>query len=291
MTSTIPHPETNQASYEANNQPAPNKSTDVFIGGYRVPASPQIKPFTAFHHTVKLLRNKEDTSQVFAITEALSGRSSHKQFARFINTEYGQRVIEEPIEIERELADFDALRAMPEGSFGRAYLNFMEDGGLTPEGIINVIEDRGLDLNDDTYPEFFRFVKHLSTVHDVWHVITGYNRDGLGELCLLVVTRTQSGNNAFRLIVSMGLAALKREQWSLPASKILNEAKLIGENCQWLHAMDIVSLLPKPLEEVRREMKLAKPDLYRSVPLEVRNSLLQPSTPPPSTQDPSIMAA
>lgn len=48
------------------------------LAGYKaLPASP-IRPIVAIKALIKLIKNKEDTTQVFKISEALSGNSHNK---------------------------------------------------------------------------------------------------------------------------------------------------------------------------------------------------------------------
>ena len=95
----------------------------IEIGGYKaLPASP-LRPLAAIKAVIKLVENKEDTTQVFKISEALSGNSHNKLFARFVASPYGKRVVEEPIEMENILSDFERQQ-----SFGFYQLLFTGTG-------------------------------------------------------------------------------------------------------------------------------------------------------------------
>lgn len=44
-----------------------------YIGGHPMPPPPPVRPFHALRSVLRLVRNKEDTSQVFEAVSALSG--------------------------------------------------------------------------------------------------------------------------------------------------------------------------------------------------------------------------
>ena len=248
-----------------------------WINGFATPPSPPVRPLHALLSVIKLVRNKEDTRQVFEIVSSLSGGSGKRLFKRFSESDYGRRVISEPIRLEEVLSDREALRQLPEGSLGRAYLDFMEGEDLTPDGLIDAAEEAGIDFRGETqFEEFRRLFLHLDVSHDLWHVITGYGRDALGELCNLVYTRSQTGNPGFRLIVFIGMLALKLEAPSLPIIKALREGGRIGKNANWILAHDVEALLKLPLEEARARLNMLRPDIYLSVPDDVKQGLLKP---------------
>ena len=85
---------------------------------------------------------------------------------------YGRRVVADPVRLEEILSDRERLRAMAEGSVGRAYLDFMEGGNLTADGLIDAAEEAGIDFRGETqFEEFRRLFLHLDVSHDLWHVL------------------------------------------------------------------------------------------------------------------------
>lgn len=248
-----------------------------WIGGFPTPPTGPIRPVHAALSTVRLILNKEDTRQVFEVLQALSGRTSKRLFARFVGTPYGRRVVGEPVRLEKILGDRDRLRALSEASLGRAYLAFMEGENLTPEGLLASAEEAGIDYSGETeFEEFRRMFLHVSVSHDLWHVLTGYGRDALGELCTLVFTRAQTYNPGLRLINAVGFLAQKAEAPGQPILAAMKEARLMGEGVDFLLRHDVEALLPLPLEDVRRRLNFTTPTVYLGVPAKVRNALLKP---------------
>lgn len=249
----------------------------VDVDGFATPPAAKYRPFHALVSSLKLIANKEDTRQVFEVVTALSRDSSRRLFKRFIATPYGRRVVTEPVEIEKILGDFARLRAMAPGTVGRAYVDFMELEGLTPQGLIDAADEAGVGLMD--YPDlkaFARAFRHLEINHDLWHVLTGYGRDPLGEICNLVFTRRQTGNPGLKLLIRMGLLALKLERWSFPALKAAAEARRMGDAVNFLLQHDVEAMLEEPLADVRKRLGIFTPAIYAAIPSDVKNSVLRP---------------
>lgn len=250
-----------------------------YIDGHPVPPSPPLRPFHALRSVLRLVRNKEDTSQVFEAVSALAGGAGKRMFARFVATDYGRRSVEAPIRLEQVLGDREALRALPEGSVGRVYLDFMEGEDLTPEGLLEAGEAVGINFRDETdFQAFQRMFVNIDVSHDLWHVVTGYGRDALGELCNLVYTYRQTGNRGFLLIIFIGAIAQKLEQ---PRAKIISslmEARRNAKASEWIPAFDVEALLAMPLAQARTALGLGPTPVYDGVPDEIKANLLKPKT-------------
>ncbi|MEE2690635.1 MAG: Coq4 family protein [Pseudomonadota bacterium] len=245
--------------------------------GFPLPPTQPVRPVHALVSVIRLIRNKEDTRQVFETVQALAGSSGKKLFKKFAATPYGRRVVSEPVRLEKILSDRDWLRAMPEGSLGRVYLAFMEGENLTPEGLLGAAAEAGIDYECETqFEEFRRLFLHLSVSHDLWHVLTGYGRDALGELCNLAFTYQQTRNPGFRLIIAIGLLAQKREAWRAPLIRAVMEGRRIGKGADFILKHDVEALLPLPLAEARAKLGIAAPEIYNSVPADLKAGLLQP---------------
>lgn len=248
-----------------------------WVNGFPAPPASPVRPLHAFISVLRLVRNKEDTRQVFEVVQALSGRSGLNLFERFTSTPCGRRVVSEPVRLEEILGDREALRKLPEGSLGRAYLAFMEGENLTPDGLLEAASEAGIDY--DLYPEFREYMRlflHLQVSHDLWHVLSGYGRDALGELCNLVFTRQQTKNPGFKLIVAIGFLAQKLEQPFQPLHKALAEAKRNALKSNWILEYDVEALLPLPLSEARARLNIAEPKIYNAIPDEIKRNLLKP---------------
>lgn len=254
-----------------------NPDDFVVVDGFATPPAAKYRPFHAFVSSIKLILNKDDTRQVFEIVTALSRASARRLFKRFIATPYGRRVVTEPVVLENVLGDFPRLRAMAPGTVGRSYVDFMDEAGFTPQGLLDAAEEAGVGLREfPELQEFARAFRHLEVNHDLWHVLTGYGRDPLGEICNLIFTRRQTGNPGLRLIIRMGLAAMKLERWSFPALKAAAEARRMGDAVDFLLQHDVEAMLEEPLADVRQRLGIFAPEVYNSIPHDVKHSVLRP---------------
>jgi len=249
----------------------------VWADGFAMPPAAPIRPLHAVASALKLVTNKEDTRQVFETVSALSGRAGQEMFERFAATPYGRRVVTEPVRLEEILSDRESLSALPEGSLGRAYFDFMEGEALTADGLIDAAEEAGMDFRGPTdFEEYRRLYLHLDVSHDLWHVLTGYGRDALGEVCNLIFTHAQTRNPGFRLIIWIGLIAQKLEQPFAPILKAAAEARRNAARTEWIPSFDVEDMLALPLPEARARMNINAPAIYNAIPDSLKQRLLKP---------------
>jgi ubiquinone biosynthesis protein COQ4 len=206
-----------------------------------------------------LLRDPDDLPQVFTLVESISGTAPHRLLLGFKRTETGGRILRERPDIVPLLANRTWLRGLPEGSLGRAYLAFVESERISAEGIRDA---DGQATSDRRRPEVFVYLhRRMRDTHDLWHAVTGYQGDVLGELALLAFTLGQSWNAGLALIV---LAALVKGMGHGHAPMI-GEGFRRGRAAAWLPAQDWEAMLALPLAEVRARLKLGPPPVYTPV--------------------------
>jgi ubiquinone biosynthesis protein COQ4 len=216
----------------------------------------RLHPLTAMR-AIRVLLATGDTRQIFVILRAMRGRAMIKTFRRFAQSPVGQRVLAERRDIYPVLTNRAQLRALPEGSLGRAYLAFMEEEELSAQALVAASESWE---RDPLPPDMDLFRTRMRELHDVSHVVTGYGRDPLGELCLLTHAYRQWGNLGRVMIVAMAWGRLPKA-----ARRAVFEAWRNGKTCLWLADQDWEALLARPLEEVRQQLRVVPPLLYRGV--------------------------
>ncbi len=230
----------------------------------QVPApyvAPRLDFVAAWKALRALMKDREDTAQVFKIMQALTGKSLWNQYQRFAKTEVGARIIRDEISLLDTLMDREALSKLPEGSLGRVYLDFMIREGLTADGLVDAsddtltrFDDRGLQI----------YAGRTRELHDLWHVVTGFGRDGLGEYCVVGFSYSQTKSKGFAAISLMGAIDLARKFPRQGVFKAVRQAFRIGRKAEWLPAQDWEALLKEPFEEVRAKLKLAEPTYYKA---------------------------
>lgn len=222
----------------------------------------RIKPIQAGLAVSRLLRDPDDTGQVFKILEALKGNSLGLAHKRMQLDPRGQQLLEEQPNIVSVLNDREALLAMPEGSIGRAYYDFVHREGLSADGLIASSEEA---------PRFEKMGRNerwlgdrLRDIHDLQHVMTGYGRDTLGELCLLSFMTTQTPSRGIDFIIFMGRTKGQKENPDLDLKSLVREGREIGQSADWMLFTRWEDRLHEPLEKVRAELGFIPPSKYRA---------------------------
>jgi ubiquinone biosynthesis protein COQ4 len=205
---------------------------------------------------IRVLLATGDTRQIFVILRAMRGRAMIKTFRRFAHSPVGRRILTERRDIYPVLTDRAALRALPGGSLGHAYLAFMEEEDLSAQALVQASESWE---RDPVPPDVELFRTRMRELHDVSHVVTGYGRDPLGEACLLIFTYRQQGNLGRVMIVAFAWARLPKA-----ARRAVFEAWRNGKRSGWLADQDWEALLACPLDAVRRDLSVPAPVLYRA---------------------------
>lgn len=223
------------------------------------PTSTRIRPLVALRAMRGLLRDREDTRQAFLLVEALRGKTTLRQFARFRETDGGRALLAEKPSLLAHLGDRKSLAALPPGSLGRAYLDFVSEQNLSAAGLVEASKIRATPLpaNDLTW-----FRERNRDMHDLLHVTAGYGRDPLGEACVLAFTFAQNRSKGAAVIAIVGAWRNLRRLKTLRAPHAVWEAYRQGRRALWLIGADWENLLMEPLATVRARFRVAAPTQY-----------------------------
>jgi ubiquinone biosynthesis protein COQ4 len=218
----------------------------------------------------RLMADKEDTSQVFAIMHALNGEATKMDYIRLLATPDGGRIAYQRLELSEKLMDEAWRTSFPLGSVGAAYHDFLETEHLSAAGMIDE-SHKGIPPEelDQSHP-YAWFFRRVRDVHDVWHVLTGYGRDALGEMCLVAFSFQETQGPGWALIAAGGFLRAHGPAAG-KARKAILEARRMGKHAAWLPGEDYETLMFEPLEDARRRLGLTRPVAYDAVPPELRN--------------------
>lgn len=214
----------------------------------------RLQPFTALR-AIKTLFATRDTRQVFILLRAMRGRSGIRNFRRFAASPVGKMVLRERRDLLALLEDRARLRKLPAGSVGRAYLDFMESEDLSAKALVTASENWE---EEAARPDMALFRARMRELHDVNHVVTGYGRDQLGELCLMTFMYRQTGNLGMLMLVIMAWRQLPKI-----ARAAVREAWRHGRKAAWLAEQDWEGLLTGPLSDIRKSLGIAAPVKYQ----------------------------
>ncbi len=221
------------------------------------------RPLRAIRSFQALIKDKEDTSLVFKIFESLPSRDFLPRVAALALSERGEFLRSTEPTLAEVLDDHAALRRTPKGSLAHAYCDFMEAEGLTAAGLVAESERSGR----ARFPDLVEwFINRSRDTHDLFHVLTGYGRDALGEQCVLLFTHGQAPSQGHLLIGYAGAANIAKmtKGSKAPVFGAVRQAHRTGRGAPPLISQPIRKLIERPLEEVRSALKIPEPDRYRA---------------------------
>jgi ubiquinone biosynthesis protein COQ4 len=205
-----------------------------------------------------LLQDPDDTAQAFRVVDALSGRNGERTLARLRRSKSGKELLRDRPELLPRLTDRAALLALPEGTLGREYLRFLDSEGITAAGLTEASIEGRRSMKPEVDPDLYFLRDRLRDTHDLWHTVTGYKGDLLGEASLLAFSFAQTWNLGVGLIVVAALV-----QGRDPAvRKLVATGFARGLRSAWLPAVRWENLLDRPLAEVRRTLNVGAPVVY-----------------------------
>jgi ubiquinone biosynthesis protein COQ4 len=238
----------------------PNMSAKVFSHPDR--ELKRFRPFKAMAHFRNLMADKEDTEQVFHIFECLPRKGFVPDAKAFIDSPRGQRLMEREPFLPAILDDHETLLKLPAGTVGRAYVDFMRREGLSAAGLVAESEKmlNGKPRLDD---QLQWYGERLRDTHDLFHILTGYGRDALGEQCVLGFTYGQTRNLGNFFIAYVGGFELKRKvKTNAPVFAAIREGQRNGTVSAKIIDEDIISLLAEPLAAARARLGIGTPVQY-----------------------------
>ncbi|MFD1610798.1 Coq4 family protein [Sphingomonas tabacisoli] len=208
-----------------------------------------------------LLANSDDTVQAFRIMRALNADTPAKQYAKLLRTPGGGRIAYHRVELSERFSEPGFLDSFQPGTVGAAYRDFLGRTGYTAMGLADVSEAQHLE--DEMEHPYGWIGRRERDVHDIWHVLTGYQADEpLGESCLIAFSYAQtdglgwaviSGGAALKSLKITGETAYFRAVW---------EGYRNGKRAAWLSGEDYEQLLHEPLDQARRRLDIPEPVRY-----------------------------
>lgn len=149
----------------------------------------------------------------------------------------------------RVRVDLPRLRAMPEGSFGRAAAQFLDSRGLNPDDLPHRPDTDG--------PSWLR--AHLFETHDLWHVATGFDTDVAGEAGLQAFYLAQFP--ARLSVILLGIVMVNTFLWKFDEKDARMDAITagwkLGREARPFIGVRWADLWELPLAEVRARLGVA----------------------------------
>lgn len=216
----------------------------------------------AFHAMRRLIQNPQSTDEVFIIIEALAGDALTHGLRRFTDTEMGRQILRERRSLLATLLDREQLARHPDHSLAAHYLSFVTNENISAAGLVEPSESLRSTKNLDE--DLMLFANRQRDMHDLWHTLTNYGRDELGEVCLLAFTCAQSPNRGIAFICLVGTYQMSK-RFGLKVPRAVYRAYQDGKRAAWLPAQDWESLLTQPIGQVREKLNIRSPQRYQDL--------------------------
>ena len=226
------------------------------------PAPDRFQARRAFRLLREVIRKPDDTDQVFEFFEAVGGNEGPAAFRRLVATPEGRRLLAARPRLVEVLADEALLTSLPEGSLGNWYLRLMRARGFASAGLLEARErGAGKRILEDAEHEWF--YDRINVMHDLWHVLTGYGTDELGESALIAFSHAQIPNRSFPILL-IAAVYMGPKSWDLAWPRYLWRAYRRGRRAKLLTAAHWEELLPLPVQEVRERLGVEPAALWHA---------------------------
>ncbi|XP_076019851.1 ubiquinone biosynthesis protein COQ4 homolog, mitochondrial isoform X2 [Genypterus blacodes] len=167
-------------------------SSSEFTGGCydglypgHIPTTPIQKALLAVGSGVAALHNPYRHDMVAVLGEATGYPALINLRDQMRNDPEGYTILTERPRIRLSTLDLDKMASMPDGSFGREYLRFLDDNRVTPDSRADVkfVDDEELAYVMQRYRE----------VHDMLHTLLDMPTSILGEVAVKVFEAANTG--------------------------------------------------------------------------------------------------
>ncbi len=195
----------------------------------------------------------------YSVGDAIGGMSEERQLRRILATPEGRELWARGSSLTDALADHDALARLPEGSLGRTFLAFCRRHGLHSRALVEHQHAMSRDYHQlDPVRRWFN--DRLVVMHDLWHVLAGYDATTAGESALMCFMLPHRFNDrALPIFIAMSVLTGRisaRNAW---------EAFVRGRRAGFMVAAPFEELLALPLEEARERLGVTPPGLAHPV--------------------------
>ena len=222
----------------------------------------RMHPIVAMRAMREVREDPDDTSAAIRVVAALSGNSGRRAFKRFQRSASGARILREKRDLYDVLVDQERLLAMAPGSLGRTIIEWFLRENISTEGLAKASQAARGGVDEDISEAERISGQRMLNLHDVFHVVAGYDRDLRGEAAVLAFTIAQSYTRGVAYLV---WTALRDEGWGSTTGKLIRDAYRRGKRAKQLVGQDWEALLEQPIGEVREQLGVGEPPLYEQV--------------------------
>lgn len=220
---------------------------------------------------LRRLQATGDTKHVFEIMRALGNNRPPRGYERLLTTGQGGRIAYQRVELAERFGDEAWLDSFAPGTVGATYRDFIHRNNISAAGLADASRRAAVGEPEYAHPHAW-YGRRNRDIHDVWHVLTGYGTDGLGEGCIVAFSYAQTGSLGFAFIALHVARLGKKTRPDLPFYRAIWQAYQAGKRAAWLAGEDYEALFAEPLESARTRLGIGAPDTYRKILVAFRDA-------------------
>ncbi|XP_026153528.1 ubiquinone biosynthesis protein COQ4 homolog, mitochondrial isoform X2 [Mastacembelus armatus] len=175
---------------------------------------------------------------------------------RMRNDPEGYTVLTERPRIRLSTLDLTKLASLPDGSFGREYLRFLEDNRVTP--------DTRADVKFVDNEELAYVMQRYREVHDLLHTLLGMPTNMLGEVAVKWFEAAQTGLPMCALGAVLGPLKLNASRLQKLFTALGPWAVQNGRKARCVLSIFYEKRWEQSLEDIRQELNIDPPPLILS---------------------------
>ncbi|XP_008303696.1 ubiquinone biosynthesis protein COQ4 homolog, mitochondrial [Stegastes partitus] len=216
-----------------------------------IPTNPIQKALLAVGSGVAALRDPYRHDMVAVLGEATGHLALINLRDRMRNDPEGYTILTERPRIRLSTIDLTKMASLPEGSFGREYLRFLEDNHVTPDSRADVkfVDDEELAYVMLRYRE----------VHDLMHTLLGMPTNMLGEVAVKWFEAAQTGLPMCAFGAVLGPLRLNASRLQTLVTSLGPWALRNGLRARFVLSIFFERRWEQSLEDLRQELNIEPP--------------------------------
>ncbi|XP_070844617.1 ubiquinone biosynthesis protein COQ4 homolog, mitochondrial isoform X1 [Chaetodon trifascialis] len=177
---------------------------------------------------------------------------------RMRNDPEGLTILTERPRIRLSTLDLDKMASLPDGSFGKEYLRFLEDNDVTPDSRTDV---KFVDSEELAY-----VMQRYREVHDLMHTLLGMPTNMLGEVAVKCFEAAQTGLPMCALGGVLGPLRLNSRRLQSLLTSLGPWALKNGWRSRCMLSIFYERRWEQSIEDLRRELNIEPPPVILSAP-------------------------
>ncbi|XP_047425394.1 ubiquinone biosynthesis protein COQ4 homolog, mitochondrial [Mugil cephalus] len=216
-----------------------------------IPTTPIQKALLAVGSGVAALQNPYRHDMVAVLGEATGHLALINLRDRMRNDPEGHIILTERPRIRLSTLDLTKMASLPDNSFGRQYLRFLEDNNVTP--------DTRADVKFVDNEELAYVMQRYREVHDLLHTLLGMPTNMLGEVAVKWFEAAQTGLPMCTLGALLGPLRLNASRLQSLFTSLGPWALQNGRRARCVLSIFYERRWEQDLEDLRRELNIEPP--------------------------------